>query len=219
MVNHPFPPRTMPSASADRRVNAQPLVEDASRTDSVPRRCPSAVGACEIEPYFQLVRDFVAHLMATNARPESLGSNPSHGPVDWEVISGVVADCHSVEQAIGRAIVIADQMSRGVFDRTPAHVVLSPVPTEDPFFAFSVADAVPDFGDQSRYRSRVTGKVARIFATRRAVVTASDPGTSCLTDGPHRNIKPVVGQSVERPAVATEPIDGSNTAFTCTAAS
>ena len=63
-----------------------------------------------------------------------------------------------------------------MFDRTAAHVA-PPVPTEDPFVAFSVAEAVPDFGDQSRYRSRVTRKVARNFGTGRTDLTATDPTT------------------------------------------
>ena len=36
----------------------------------------------------------------------------------------------------------------------------------DPFFAFSVADVTPDFGDDSRYRRRAVRKLARILASR-----------------------------------------------------
>ena len=65
---------------------------------------------------------------------------------------------------------VADQMSRGVFagieyaDRWPSY------DANDPFFAFSVADVSPDFGDESRYRKRVAKKFAGILATRRRLV-------------------------------------------------
>ena len=73
-----------------------------------------------------------------------------------------MADSSTLEQAIGRAVVVADQMSRGVLDDTQPGDSPSLKP-EDPFFAFSVADVIPDFGDQSRYRTRVARRVTRIF--------------------------------------------------------
>ena len=36
--------------------------------------------------------------------------------IDWEAVEAYVADSRSFEQAIGRAVVIADQMCRGVFE-------------------------------------------------------------------------------------------------------
>ena len=76
-----------------------------------------------------------------------------------------VADSRTLEQAIGRAVVIADEMSRGVFDGAGLVDSAFSPNAENPFFAFSMADVVPDFGGERRYRSRMS----RIFkASRRA---------------------------------------------------
>lgn len=138
--------------------------------ESFPRRSASAVAAFDIES-FGLVRMFVEHVVAKNASAP-LGNDGSAGhEIDWGAVEASVADSRTIEQAIGRAVVIADQMSRGYFDGSqPGDPPLSPK-VEDPFFAFSMADVVPDFGDGSRYRTRVTRKVSRIFGARRAVAT------------------------------------------------
>lgn len=124
-------------------------------------RPPSVFDSIELE-LLDFVRSFVTHLMATNSGADETHDR-SQRPIDWELIRRTVADSCSVEHAIGRAVVIADQMSRGVYDNTSEEVDWSDTLAEDPFFAFSVAEAVPDFGDQRRYRTRVTRTVARIF--------------------------------------------------------
>ena len=111
-----------------------------------------------------------------------------------EVVEASVADSLSFEQAIGRAVVIADQMSRGVLDEAQlgnapsslgdaplalgdAPLALGDAPSSsdagDPFFAFSMADVVPDFGGEHRYWTRVRTKMARIIGTRRTVVASA----------------------------------------------
>jgi hypothetical protein len=113
---------------------------------------------------FELVRRFVENMVAKNA-PAVLGNvRSSLRSIDWETVQASVADSRSFEQAIGRAVVIADQMSRGVFEDTRFGDALPNA--EGPFFPFSVADVVPDFGDESRYRTRVARKVGRIFGAR-----------------------------------------------------
>jgi len=132
------------------------------RSSSHPRKNSGEDGSRGIglDGSFELFRRFVEHLMATNASEAS--QNASTAIVDWEFIRASVAGSCSVEQAIGRAAVIADRMSRGTFEHaTPAMTPL-PRPNEDPFFAFSVADAVPDFGDNRRYRERVIRRVGRL---------------------------------------------------------
>ena len=129
-----------------------------------------------IDPFnigsFDLVRKFVEHVVAKNTSGAVLGNGRSFGnAIDWEAVEASVADSRSFEQAIGRAVVLADQMCRGVFDDTHAGEASSSLKTEDPFFAFSLADVVPDFGDESRYRTRLVRRVGRIFGIRRPVMT------------------------------------------------
>lgn len=130
-----------------------------------------------------LVREFVDRVLARSAHGMIGDAHTPRHPVDWALIEASVSDCRSLEQAIGRALVIADQMCRGVFEYTH-HRVAEPTPTirdestfatrdDDPFFAFSMADAVPDFGDESRYRTKVARKVARVFGVQRTMVTRS----------------------------------------------
>ena len=119
---------------------------------------------------FDLVRKFVEHVVAKN-RSVVPGNGCSSGNVDWDAVEMFVADSHSFEQAIGRAVVIADQMCRGVFDDIDSGNPSPLLPTEGAFFAFSLADAAPDFGDESRYRTKMARRVARIFGIRRTPVT------------------------------------------------
>jgi hypothetical protein len=130
---------------------------------------------------FDLVRKFMEHLLVKNAS-EALGnSRLSHRTIDWQTVEASVADSRSFEQAIGRAVVIADQMCRGVF----GDAKLGDVPPNaiDPFFPFSVADVVPDFGDESRYRTRVARRVGRIFGGQRALVAVSRRRTAAAASG------------------------------------
>jgi hypothetical protein len=62
-------------------------------------------------------------------------------------------------------------MSRGAFDYTQPRDSPASLKTEDPFFAFSMADVIPDFGDESRYRTRVARKMTRMFGTRSTPVS------------------------------------------------
>ncbi len=117
---------------------------------------------------FGLVRKFVEHMVAKNASAVLGSGRSARHAIDWEAVEASVADSRTLEQAIGRAVVIADQMCRGVFDIT--RLGDSPLKAEAPFFTFSMADVVPDFGDESRYRTRMARKAGRIFGTRRTVV-------------------------------------------------
>ena len=121
---------------------------------------------------FDLVRKFVEHVV------ENAGRALGHGgsapcEIDWAVVEASTSDCLTLEQAIGRAVVVADQISRGVFDGSHSADLPPYFDANDPFFAFSVADIAPDFGDESRYRERVVRKVAGIFGTRRKLAATS----------------------------------------------
>jgi hypothetical protein len=120
---------------------------------------------------FDLARKFLEHLVLENALG-ALGRGESVlYEIDWAAVEASTSDCRTLEQAIGRAIVVADQMSRGVFDGLQCADLWPPHDANDPFFAFSVSDVAPDFGDESRYRKRVVRKVAGILGTRRKLVT------------------------------------------------
>ena len=66
---------------------------------------------------FDLVRKFVEHLVVKNAAegPETDGSRPYE--IDWAEVEASTSDCQTLEQAIGRAVVVADRMSRGASSR------------------------------------------------------------------------------------------------------
>jgi len=138
--------------------------------ESFPSGSASAFASFDFES-FELVRSFVEHVVATNALAGvGFGGSTGH-TIDWSALEASVADCNTVEQAIGRAVVIADQMSRGAFDYTQLPDSPASLKTEDPFFAFSMADVIPDFGDESRYRTRVARKMTRMFGTRSTPVS------------------------------------------------
>lgn len=165
-----------------------------TRDTSFPAEPPSpvvtAVGKSFDVRSLELVREFVEHLFDAHATRQSDDTLARH-VVDWEMVEACISDCHSIEHAIGRAVLAADQMARGVFDggrlralrpaqgqaqeAAPALDVRGPqhpphAPSEDAFFAFSVADAVADFGDESRYRTKVAKKVARVLRAQRTSV-------------------------------------------------
>jgi hypothetical protein len=120
---------------------------------------------------FDLVRKFLERLVLENAARELGLDGSGHNEIDWAAVEASTSDCQTLEQAIGRAVVVADQMSRGVFDGTQCADFWPSYDANDPFFAFSVADIAPDFGDESRYRKRMVRKVAGMLGTRRKLVT------------------------------------------------
>ena len=119
---------------------------------------------------FDLVQKFLKHLMVKNPERAVGGGGSARYKIDWATVEACTTDCQTLEQAIGRAIVVADQMSRGVFAGLQYANRWPPYDANDPFFAFSVADVAADFGDESRYRKRVAKKVAGILGTRRKLV-------------------------------------------------
>lgn len=137
--------------------------------EALPGGSASAIETFDIGS-FGLVRKFVEHVVAKNASAMVGNGRSARHAIDWEAVEASVADSRTLEQAIGRAVVIADQMCRGVFDITRLGDAPSPLKAEVPFFTFSMADVVPDFGDESRYRTRIARKAGRIFGTRRTVV-------------------------------------------------
>ena len=118
---------------------------------------------------FGLVREFVEKVVVPGAAA-SLGEEHAHAHViDWDVVRASVANSSSFEQAIGRAVVVADQMSRGIFAYDPEGVPFASPDDAEPFFAFSVGNAIPDFGDESRYRTKVARRMGGILKRRKSV--------------------------------------------------
>ncbi len=122
---------------------------------------------------FDLVRRFVEQ------RTGALGAfgedQLTSDLIDWEALEAAAAGARSLEQAVGRALLLA-LSENGPVPKDPGRLE-SPRPhtlesgdcagwsvkTDDPFFSFSVADIVPDFGDESRYRSKVARRMARVI--------------------------------------------------------
>jgi hypothetical protein len=120
----------------------------------------------------KLVREFVETVVAPRAAASSGGGLALADVIDWAVVEATVADSGSFEEAIGRAIVIADQMGRGVFKYGSRNLPYSLPDEVEPFFAFTVGDAVPDFGDESRYRSRVARKMGGMLKRKRSLAVS-----------------------------------------------
>ena len=179
MVNSALDTRTIPPTDRSAPGNCPPTIPPDSSFQplvTLPGKCASANAPYDIGS-FDLVRNFVELVIAKNAST-LLGSGRSlRSGVDWKAVEAAVADSPSFEQAIGRAIVITDQMCRGVFDSAqlddaPSSQDDAPssLKTDDPFFAFSMADVDADFGDECRYRTLVAKRLGRIFGSRRKVV-------------------------------------------------
>lgn len=125
-----------------------------------------------LDDTFEVFRDFVEHVVNTKIS-DAPGKSPRVlRPLVREVIRTAVADAESIEQALGRAVVFADRMNREDIVKVIDGASEPVIKDNEAFFAFSVADALPDFGDQSRYRTRLTKKVTRMLKPRRVLATA-----------------------------------------------
>jgi hypothetical protein len=118
-----------------------------------------------MDPSLDLVRRFVEYLAGVAAREELEERRDRPSLVDWEIIRTAIVGSQSIERALGRAVVVVHQMSQVTLNATK--IVDTPSKAEreyqHPFFSFSVSNAVPDFGDQSRYRSKVARRMGRVF--------------------------------------------------------
>jgi hypothetical protein len=145
-----------------------PTISSTNLRASVSNSLAEPPGSFDISS-FELVHEFVEQVVAPDAAASLEGSHARTNVIDWDVVKASVAHSGSFEQAIGRAVVIADQMSRGVFEHDPL-VLLNSLPDDgDPFFAFSVDDAIPDFGDESRYRSRMARRMGGVLKRTRGL--------------------------------------------------
>jgi hypothetical protein len=127
---------------------------------------------------FELVRRFVEHVEARNELAWLGNGERARRIIDWAAVEVSVADSRNLELAIGRAVVLADQMSRGVLTDAPSEESPSSLRTEEAFFAFSMAGVTPDFGDESRYRTRLARRVTKVLPTRRRI--AAVPATAAV---------------------------------------
>ncbi len=139
-------------------------------TDASPRAVEAAVGPSKTGVAFdigalELVHKFVEHLGAEQASDAEPDGTSARRAVDWEAVAGAVGGSPCLEIAIGRAIVVAARLIRDPSSSLEALEESSSSTTEDPFFAFSLADVVPDFGDD-RYRSRVARRIAGMIGMR-----------------------------------------------------
>lgn len=158
-------PEGRPSALAS---DAPHRVRIASQGSSAP-----VLGSAESRT-FELVRTFLEHLAAKSASSGDLESAFCSRPaIDWAAVEAAIDGSLSLEKAVGRAVVVADHMRRSETIGTrlgeePSKSTMALPPTSEiPFFSFSVAELVPDFGDESRYRTKVARRVATILRIRR----------------------------------------------------
>jgi hypothetical protein len=100
--------------------------------------------------------------------------------IDWPAIRDAITGAPSLERAVGRAVVLGARSARGeTLGMAPGAMTLD-LSLVDPFFSFSVADVVPDFGDH-RPRTWLSQKFTRVFswggASHRRSVRASSTQT------------------------------------------
>jgi hypothetical protein len=173
MVKSALHSRTRFSTTARRAEDSLPAIQPGpwvfTQETQIPTESATATTSAATRS-FDLVRKFLEHLVVENAVGAAGPVGSAQYEIDWAAVQASMSDCQTLEQAIGRAVVVADQMSRGVFDGIQCTDLWPAYDVNDPFFAFSVADVAPDFGDESRYRKRVVRKVAGILATRRKLV-------------------------------------------------
>jgi hypothetical protein len=129
------------------------------------------VGSFDVRS-FELMRRFVEYVVAQNECARLGNGHRARHIIDWAAVEASVADSRTLEQAIGRAVVLADQISRGVFDDLRPGDSPSSFGIDEPFFAFSMAGVTPDFGDESRYRTRLAKRATRMFPNRRRTTAA-----------------------------------------------
>jgi hypothetical protein len=124
----------------------------------------NSAGADAMDAAFEMVRRFIEGSGVAIAS-RAAESDRTSCLVDWEAIRKAIAGSRSIEQAIGRAVVIADQMRRGIPDYpNTGERPLGTMQEDSQFFGFSVADAIPDFGDHT-YRTRVVRRLTGIFGS------------------------------------------------------
>lgn len=157
--------------------------------DAPPPAGPPSLPAFDIGS-FSIVRQFVEQIVDKSAAAMPANGETTPFAIDWKAVEAAVADSRTLEQAVGRAVVIADRAARGLCDDYRLRQAPPWPKFEDPFFAFSMADVLPDFGDESRYRSKVRRKVASLFGARRAVVGR----TAVVDPDEHPPAPTVVGQ-------------------------
>jgi hypothetical protein len=119
---------------------------------------------------FGLVRRF-AESLTSKTSSEREASGAGRTAIDWQKVEAAVADSTTLEQAVGRAVVIADQMSRGVFGGERVGAPTPALASDEAFFAYSQDDVDPDFGDESRYRRRISKRMGSILGQRQKVAT------------------------------------------------
>jgi spore germination protein YaaH len=103
---------------------------------------------------FEIVRRYLEQLESRDAR-----KGVTWGASDWERVLHSVEGADSLEQAIGRAVIVADQIVGSIPVKTKDTV--PPPEIEGSFFAFDSFSAIPEFGDGARIRTKVAGRLSR----------------------------------------------------------
>jgi hypothetical protein len=167
MTTTDLPARTTDAANASLSAIGSSTTGQASSLPDVTvfPRSDVVLGSFDIGS-FEMLRGFVEQVVAQNQLARVGNGQGAPHLIDWSAVEGSVSEARSLELAIGRAVVLADQMSRDLPDvAQPAPP--PPLGTEEHFFAFSVAGVAPDFGDESRYRAMVEKMVAKVLPHRR----------------------------------------------------
>lgn len=102
---------------------------------------------------FDLVRQYFEELASNE--PSAEGPNGREA-IDWDVVRESLAGSESVEEAIGRAVVIADLMSRGKY-KGPGS---SSQRNSSAFFSFDNTNAIANFGEKTRFRTWIAERAS-----------------------------------------------------------
>jgi spore germination protein YaaH len=118
-----------------------------------------------------LVRQYVEHLAAKRTGFDCDGVQTSRAATDWDEICQCIAGSESLEEAIGRAVVVADLMSRGLYESENG----GKIDQEDSnhFFSFDNSTATAHFGDKTRLRTWINERVSAHRALTSVVVSVA----------------------------------------------
>ncbi len=145
-------------------INTCPLVSDRSMShfhSTSPTETPSITepsATFDIQS-MELVRQYIYHL-ASKATVGGIGDLPGGGAIDWDVIRDSIAGSQSVEEAIGRAIVVADLMSRGAYKGEFGEVGAGASQNSNRFFAFDNSNVNAQFGEKTRFKTWIAERAS-----------------------------------------------------------
>jgi spore germination protein YaaH len=106
-----------------------------------------------------MVREYIGYLANKNSATNA-GLGSDEAVIDWDVIQSAIEGSESIEEAVGRAVVVADLMSRGAYKGQFGEAGANTHLSSNRFFAFDNSNATADFGERSRFRTWIAERAS-----------------------------------------------------------